>query len=118
MEQIGNLTNQPKQSISFALNNGADSATMTLKYHSNLNAWYFSLTYRDFSLNNRRLYSNPNILRQWHKTLPFGISCFSTDGQDPYFLNDFINERIYIYILTEQEIENYESFLSEKRDEV
>jgi len=116
MERLSNITDFPKQSLSFLLEEGA-TATLNLHYHSNMKAWYMDLEYGEFVLRNRRLYSNPNILRQWWKTLPFGLGCFCADGQDPYFLADFKNERAYLYVLTSQEVQNYEGVLSELKDE-
>ena len=118
MERIANIEAAYNQSISFAVGDGASTATITLRYVSNLSAWYMDLKYGEFELNNRRLYSNPNILRQWHKIFPFGLGCFCVDGQDPYFLEDFKNERAYLYVLSATEVENYEDVLSEIKDEV
>ncbi|MCK4789143.1 MAG: hypothetical protein KAV87_35705 [Desulfobacteraceae bacterium] len=117
MDQISNLKDNYKQSVSFALEDGTDTATLTLHFHSNMKAWYMDLEYGDFVLKNRRLYSNPNILRQWRKILPFGLSCFCLDNQDPYFVTDFKNLRAYIYVLTSQEVRNYENHLSALKDE-
>jgi hypothetical protein len=111
MYQIPNISNDPNQSINFVLPDGVNTAKLTLRYLSNIRAWYMDLEYQDFSCNNRRICSSPNMLRQWKRTLPFGLGCYTLDGSDPYFIDDFQNGRCGLLVLTPDEIDNFEGYL-------
>ena len=118
MYQINNISSEPNQSIDLVLPDGSSVATLTLNYSSNLKSWYMSLLYNDFSLNGRKVYSNPNILRQWKNTLPFGLACITTDNSDPFYVDDFSKGRCSLVLLNQAEVQNFETALSGKHDEI
>lgn len=102
MIKLTNLTNYPYQSMTLAGNSG-QKIKFTLKYQPSQQLWYYNVRYLSFSLNQSTLVVSPNLLYQFSKNIPFGIACSSTDGWDPYYLNDFALGRISIYLLSEAE---------------
>jgi len=118
MYQVTNITNDPNQSLNLVLPDGVSTAQLNLRYKSNLKSWYMDLTYLGFSFSNRRVCSHPNLIRQWFKILPFGLGCYTLDGSDPYFIEDFQNGRSGLLLLTEDEVDNFEQLLSELKGEI
>lgn len=62
---------------------GYETATLDLEWKPNQYGWFISVAWQDFSVSNVRLTCMPNILRQWKKILPFGLSCQSTNKVEP-----------------------------------
>jgi len=118
MYLIPNITNDPSQVMDLAMPDGVSTAQIYLRYKSNLKSWYMDLVYQEFSFNNRRVCSHPNLIRQWLKILPFGLACYTLDGSDPYFKDDFQGGRCGLLLLTEAEVNNLEQFMSEQKSEI
>lgn len=115
MIQITDLTNDPNQSLDQTLEDGT-TFTLSLRYSQNTNCWFFDLSYPtlNFKLNGCRLVLSTNLLKQWERILPFGLTCFTPNpaplAQDPFLLNDFVdlsgnnNPRIQLFVLTKAEV--------------
>lgn len=75
-----------------------------LDYYEGQQAWFWGLEYNTFSIQGQRLVLEPNFLRRFTSSLPFGMTCL-TDGKqvDPFLLDDFTNGRIQLYLLTSTE---------------
>ena len=116
MNIVDNITSYPLQQLGLSLPSG-DKAILTLKYMPRLLAWYMYLTYGNITLSNRRVYASPNMLLQWDKVFPFGLACFSNDGSDPYYLNDFETGRCGLLLLDSTETASYEDYLSTLKNE-
>ena len=109
MKQINELTSQPWQKNTIVLEDN-QTFDLTLQYVENQYSWFFSISYNNtFVLNNARLVSAPNLLRQHKNILPFGLFISTDDATDPYFINDFINARVTVYILTQEEVDEVET---------
>lgn len=105
MKLITALSNSSNQSIVLALDNGT-KVTMTLRYYSNQQGWYYDLDYPDASFNvvNRRLVTSPNMLRAFRDIIPFGLSVTTSDGYEPIFIGDFVSGRTQIYLLNAADV--------------
>lgn len=65
----------------------------------------------DFILQGVRISVSPNILHQWRNQIPFGIGC-TCSGREPTQQNDFASGAANLYLLTQQEVNQYAEFLS------
>lgn len=117
MYAIPNISSDPIQAINLVLPDGENTAKVTLRYLENDQAWYMDLEYQATIINGLRVCSNPNLLRQWRKILPFGLGCFTLDNSDPYFIDDFTTGRCGLLLLSQAEVDNFETLLSELKDE-
>ena len=75
-----------------------------MSYVATQQQWLFSVEYNDFEFNSAQLLVSPNILRGYKNILPFGILCASIDGQDPFYISDFVNNRIELYLLDSEDV--------------
>ncbi len=117
MYQVLNITADPNQTFDLLLPDSSQSFKLTMRYKARLDSWYMDLVYQDFSIYSRRVCSLPNLLQQWRKVLPFGLGCYTLDGTDPFFLEDFSNGRCGLMVLSQTDLDNLESYLSLVKDE-
>ena len=76
----------------------------SLEYRPNLQAWYWSLSYNNLTINNQKLVIDPNFLRKYISYLPFAMQCgCATQQVDPFLLDDFTTGRINLYTMTAAE---------------
>lgn len=81
-------------------------------------AWVITtLVYGDFILNGFRISNSPNMLQQYRNQIPFGIACFSTQNREPSQLQDFSSGASKLYVLTAEEVQEYQDFLTSGSDE-
>lgn len=107
MIEINAITNDPRQIMSIVIQ-GYDNATFSLEFKPNQYSWYFSLSWQTFSVNNMRVTTSPNMLRQWKNILPFGLACLSNPLVDPSTLEAFTTYS-KIYLLSSSEILDVEA---------
>lgn len=103
MKQITYFTDDPNQKLTVILDDGS-RALLSLRYSTNQQGWFYTLSYNDFIVSNRRLVASPNLLRAFKNLIPFGIACVVTDGYEPVFLSDFITSRANIYVLNSDDV--------------
>ena len=107
MKQITTITNDTVQKLRLVGENN-EQIDFKLRYLPSQQAWYFDLSYQGIDIDNMKLVTSPNLLRQWENYLPFGLACLTLDGADPFFIDDFIDERVQIYLLGEEDLETVE----------
>ncbi len=110
MRQINSLTNDASQQLTLILEDGT-KVSMSIRYVENQSGWFYSLTYGDFSVNNRRLVNSPNMLRAFREFLGFGLMCTVLDGFEPVFQDDFTSGRVTLYTLNAQDILDTETLI-------
>lgn len=106
MYQITELTDQPKQQVKVTV--GANkTCKLNFTYCPNQQCWFFDIIYDDgnFYSYGHKLTNCPNIIRQFQNTLPFGLGCSVEDGLEPWFQNDFITERVKVYVLSKEDVQ-------------
>jgi hypothetical protein len=108
MISIDNLSNDAHQVTHIVLDDSS-VVDLSLDYLPAIQKWAFSLTYGTFTIHNKILCLHPNILRQWRRTLPFGLACVANDNCEPFNIDDFINNRIQLYILDTTDILDIET---------
>jgi len=104
MKYVGNITSEAKQNIKLITEDGS-KVNFTLEFKPMQEGWFFSFSWGGiFSVNNRRLTTCLNMLRQFREILPFGFACTTTDGYEPIFQDDFIKGRAQFYILNSNDV--------------
>lgn len=112
MYQVQQITSAPLQNLVMTLPDGT-KIYMTIYYVQRQVGWFItSFTYGSFTLQGIRITNSFNILRQWINELPFGLACFSAGTREPTNINDFSQAYSNLYILTDAEVLEYESYLS------
>lgn len=102
MNKITSVGGEPKQQM-FVTIDGYDKAKLYLEWKPLQNYWFFSLTWGTFSVNNHRVVIGYNLLRQYHRQIPFGLLVDSADGQDPMTDDAFVTT-CSIYLLTADDV--------------
>lgn len=108
MNQISLLTSEPKQELALIFPDGSRSK-IKIWYSETQQGWFFNLDWGTFSLRGRRLVASPNVLRAFRDIIPFGLACFTKDGYEPIYRNDFSSGRASVYILDEDDIVDAET---------
>jgi hypothetical protein len=108
MKLLTEITNDFKQRLEVTLEDN-NTFILQLEFIQSQNNWFYSITYGDnFRIVNHRLVTSFNILRQYRRLIPFGIGCTTSDGTDPYYVDDFVTGRVEITILTQDEVNTIE----------
>lgn len=104
--QVVNFTADPNQSISLVLADGT-TISMSLNYFAGQEGWFYSLNYNNgqFTVNNRRLVTSPNMLAQFRNITEFGLAVTTSDGYEPIFLTDFATSRASFFILEAADVQ-------------
>lgn len=113
MLQITQLTANARQQQTIILPNGKN-ISVTLYYVPMQLGWFITnLSYSgsEFEINGLRVTTNPNMLYQFKNQIPFGLACFTDGNQEPTQQEDFVSGRSKLYILTEEEVEEYTDIL-------
>lgn len=108
MRILTNVTNDYKQKFAI-ITEDLIQFTFYLRYVTNGNCWFYFLTYGNWSINNQRLTTHPNFLRQFSNILPFGMSCVTLDGTEAFAIDDFLTGRAQILLLTATEVDEVEA---------
>lgn len=112
MLRIQQITQDPLQKQSVALNDGT-LVNLTLYYMPLQFGWFIrELSWETFITHNIRVTNSPNILHQFRNQIPFGLACFTTAQREPTQQEDFSSQAANLYILTEDEVDEYVRFLS------
>lgn len=110
--QIQTITDDALQVQNFTLADGSQ-LQITFYYRPRQIGWFIlNLTYQTFILNEVRITNSPNMLRQFKNQLPFGLACVTDQLREPTQQGDFASGAAILYILTAQEVQDYEEFLS------
>lgn len=72
----------------------------TMNYKPLQYGWFITeLTYGDFVLQGLRICVSPNFLYQFRNQIPFGVACFTKDGNEPTQQEDFSSGYAKMYVL-------------------
>lgn len=107
MRRITEISNEPKQEMSFQLDDGS---LITLRFYfvDSQIGWFMDVEYKGTITNGRRITNCPNILRDKKNIYPFGVACTIDDGEEPWFIDDFQTGRANLYILDESDVQYVE----------
>lgn len=111
MIQISQITTDALQTQTLVLPSG-DTFSITMYYMPLQICWVFTnITYKSFIINNLKISNNPNLLYQWQNIVPFGIGCFSPSGREPTLQQDFASQASKLYILTQDQVQQYTDYI-------
>lgn len=105
MQLLNNITNEASQKITVLFDDTAKKIILELVYRPSQSGWFLDVTYENFVLRGIRVCISKNLLNQWSNQIPFGILVVSADGQEPFFAQDFITDRVKMAILNKAEVE-------------
>ena len=111
MTWINTITNTANQGMTLKLPNG-DKISFDLIYMPQNQGWYYSFTYGNFSISNKRIVTGVNMLRAFRNILPFGFACVTKDGYEPIYIDDFTSGRANFYLLDSTDIVLVETMLA------
>ena len=103
MNLIKSITDNANQIFSVSIS-GYSNAQITLNYKSNQNAWFMSIVWGSFEINNMLISVGYNILRQFKNQIPFGIAINSTTGTDPLFVDSWLLGYNNFYVLDSTDV--------------
>jgi hypothetical protein len=107
MRKINNLNDAYKQVFSISIE-GYSAVEISLEFKPQQYAWFMSLTWGSFSLNQERVAISPNLLRQFKNIIPFGILVSSINLVDPFSVDAWLTGW-EINILDQSELELVEA---------
>jgi hypothetical protein len=114
MLKIENLTSDPLQKQTVVLPDGS-RVSIRLYYRPNQYGWFFDeISWNTFLLRGLRVTNSPNLLHQWKNGIGFGIACFTKGNREPTQANDFSSDAASLYVLTADEVLEYDAVLQEE----
>lgn len=109
MKAIEGLTDYPNQKTTLVLEDGT-RATLTMEYRPNQLGWVYNLSWNDsFLVEGCRMTISPNLLRQYHHLIPFGLALVATGAAEPMRQDDFATGRARLFILNSGEVAEVEA---------
>ena len=109
--EIQGITSDVYQTFDIDIPNKSEKVFFTLRYLPTQMAWYMNFEYGNVKVNGLKLTLSPNLLRSYRNIIPFGLSVFSEDSVYPLEVDAFETERVKIYILAEDYVNNLEESL-------
>lgn len=108
---IQQVTEDALQQQSIVLPNGKQ-VTIQLYFRPLQLGWFFNkIQYENFLIQGMRVTNSPNMLHQWQNQIPFGLACYSKEMREPQLQEDFSSGSSKLYLLTEDEVQEYKEFL-------
>ena len=117
MKRLDGIRATGTQNFATTASNG-DTVLMTLYFKSATQQWFIDIEWNSFILRGNRVYSSPNMLCQYEKIIPFGLACIVEGGGEPFLVNDFSQNRVNIYMLSPEEVQEVQDFFVGLRDAV
>ena len=117
MKRLDGIRATGIQKLSTTAYNG-DIISMTLYFNAAIQGWKIDVEWNSFVLRGNRVYSSPNMLSQYEKIIPFGLACIVEGGGEPFLVNDFSQNRVNIYMLSPEEVQEVQDFFVGLRDAV
>ncbi len=108
MQAITNLSDEASQISKVVLDDGS-VVTFDFIYLPTIERWSMNVSHPDITINSLILCAGPNVLRDFRNVIPFGLGCYSTDGADPFYIEDFSSGRITLYVLSADEVAFFET---------
>ena len=112
MQTLDNITADSKQKHVIITPDGG-AITIQIEYKPQQNGWFFtSIEYGDFTLKGIRICTSPNLLHQYINQIPFGFMVTSKENFEPTQQEDFFQKNSVMYLLSEEECQNYLDYLN------
>jgi hypothetical protein len=114
MFQVQNITNDSRQKQTLVLPDGTQ-IVLSIYFVPMQYGWFItqvSYANTSFVLNGVRICNSPNLLYQYRNKIPFGLAVLSPSGREPTQQDDLTSGATLLYILTEEEVDEYTEYLS------
>lgn len=109
---IQQITDNPLQQQTLILPSNGVPILLELYFRPLQQGWFINqITYQDFIVRGMRVVNSPNMLYQFKNLIPFGLGCFSDGNREPSLQEDFSSGASKLYILSEEEVEEYTDYL-------
>lgn len=110
MIQITNISDDYDQLINLTLDDGS-TLNLELKYRSNVQQWFVSISYGTFLVYNILVCLSANFLRSFRNQIPFGMACLNLTSVDPLDVEDFVNGNATLYLLNAADVVSVEGIV-------
>lgn len=107
MQQITNLSDEADQISKVVLADGS-VVTFELLYRPAIERWMLNVSHPTITVNLMNLCAGANVLREWRNVIAFGLGCYTTDGADPFYIEDFSSGRVTLFVLNQDEVAFFE----------
>ena len=111
MKQITLLTNNANQKVAIVTDDGL-LVSLTFRFLPSQQMWMYDVSQDTFTANGRTLVVSPNNLMQFRNIINFGLFCRSTDGYEPYKIDDFSSGRVAVFVLNADEVSQVEEIVN------
>ena len=103
---LTNITNDPNQQCTVVLPDNT-RFILYLEYNALVSSWNYGVSYSVKNLNylGQQLTNNLNLLNPFVNIINFGLLCEVTDGGNPWSKNDFIKQRVNLYLLNQNDLD-------------
>jgi len=108
MQQITNLSDEASQISKVVLDDGS-VITFEIIYLPTIERWMMNVSHPTITVNNLILCAGPNVLRDFRNVIPFGLGCYTNDGADPFYIEDFASGRVSLFVLDASEVAFFET---------
>lgn len=112
MRRLTKITNSPNQQVTYVADN--QNITLHLYFKPTQMSWFLDITSEKFNLYGQRVSTSLNMLNKYHNIINWGISIVTSDGLDPYTVDDFINGHASFYMLDSSDVIITEAYLNGK----
>lgn len=108
MLKLTGITDAPKQSSTFALDDGT-KASITMEYRPQQLGWFCDISTDTFDVKGMRMVTFPNMLRQFRNQIPFGLAIVTKDTNDPLRQSDFATGYASLVLLNATDVDAVEA---------
>ena len=112
MLRINQITSYPNQSQNVVLPDGTFFSIQIEFVPMQLGWFITNFAYQTFTLSGLRICVLPDLLYQFKNLVPFGLACATNEKREPTQQQDFASNAFQLYVVTQQEVEQYSTFLS------
>lgn len=107
MKLINRLTDDAHQTMNI-VGEENEIISFNLYFMPTQKAWFCDIIWNTFEVTGLQVVFTANMLHTWSSILPFGICCWTIDGYDPAYINDFLTGRAQLYILSTSDVASLE----------
>lgn len=108
MTKITGITSSPLQTFNIYEPVTGEKIYFKFYFRPRTQNWYMDVTYKTFTEKGVKIVRGSNIFYRHKNTVPFGIAVSCTDSFEPYIINDFVSGRVSMYLLTADEVTQFE----------
>lgn len=107
------VTSDAQQTQTLILPDGSE-ISLTMSFVPMQQGWFITnISWQSFDLNGLRISNSPNMLQQFRNQLTWGLACYSPPAnREPSQQQDFSSGASNLYVLSQAEVEAYNTFIT------